>query len=260
MLVGGIFTNLAWNFGANFSRKDNNRIIANINSPEVLEAFEFIHSLRWEYDVLLDNTLLGWAEWIQNYGTNQVAMVFAASDVVNLPVNDYGLSKDAIAIAPIPAGPRGDQYSLLGGTPFMFAPDATDREVDAALKWLDFDGRLGSLTEESLENRRLDLQIQAEAGFPIGPQALRVWMNDEANRQIDLLYEEFENVNMELFKDYYDISQYNLRSEEQYFAQDLYSLLDDIIQVVLNEENADIGSLLDTANQIYQANFLNQLN
>lgn len=259
--VGGWhFTNLAWNFGASFSKEQNGKIIATIDSAEVLKAFEYVQKLKWTDNVLLDNTLLGWGEWIQNFGTDQVAMVFAASDVVQLPVNDYGMSKDSIAIVPIPAGPAGKQFSLMGGTPYMFSSDATDAEVDAALKWLDFTGRLGSIDEEGLASRRTDLELKAEAGHPVGPQALKVWMNEETNKKINALYDELENVDMDLFKNYYEVSQFNVRAEEPYYAQDLYKLLDGVLQAVLNEPGINIKALLKEANDTYQHNYLDLLN
>lgn len=259
--VGGWhFSNLAWNFGAQFSREENGKIVANIDSPEVLEAFQYVSNLKWKHDVLLENTLLGWGEWIQNFGTDQVAMVFAAPDVVQLPVNDYGMSKDSIGIVPIPEGPHGDQFSLMGGTPYMFAPEATDAEIDAALKWLDFTGRLGSIDEEGLASRRTDLELKAEAGHPVGPQALKVWMNDDTNKKIDALYAELENVDMGLFENYYNVSQYNLKAEEPYYAQDLYKLLDGILQAVLNDADVDISAMLKEADSTYQSNFLDLLN
>lgn len=41
----------------------------------------------------------------------------------------------------IPAGPNGDQYSLTGGTPYMFSKDATKEEINAALDFLEIMGK-----------------------------------------------------------------------------------------------------------------------
>lgn len=255
--VGGWhFSNIAWNFGASFTKIKNGKVISNISSPEVIAAFEYIRSLKWEYDVLLENSLLGWGEWIQNFGTDQVAMVLASPDAIQLPINDYGMDKDSVSIVPIPAGPNGDQYSLMGGTPYMFSPDATDAEVDAALKWLQFTGRLGNIDEDGLASRRIDLMQKAESGHPVGPQSLKVWMNEETNKKIDALYSELENVDMNLYKNYYSIAQYNVRAEEPYYAQDLYSLLDSVLQAVVNDKDTDIEGLLDVVNSTYQTNYL----
>lgn len=258
--VGGWhFSNIAWNFGASFTKEVNGKIKSNIASSEVLEAFQYVYDLKWKHGVLLENSLLGWGEWIQNFGTNQVAMVLASPDVIQLPINDYGLDKDSISIVPIPTGPNGDQYSLMGGTPYMFSPNATAEEIDAALKWLQFTGRLGTIDETGLESRRTDLMQKAEAGHPVGPQTLKVWMNKDTNKKIDALYKELENVDMNLFNNYYEVSQYNVRAEESYYAQDLYSILDNVLQQVLNEKGLDIEYLLEIADKEYQNSYLDQI-
>ncbi len=258
--VGGWhFSNLAWNFGATFTKVVNGKVMAKVDSPEVAAAVRYVRDLKWEHGVLLDNLLLGWGEWIQYFATDEVAMCFAASDVVALPVNDYGMDKDSIAIAPIPQGPNGDQYSLFGGTPYMFSPTATEAEIDAAMKWLEFSGLLNNLQDEALEGKRLDIQLDAENGWPVGPQRIKVWTDRDYIETLDSIYEEFENVNMQLYKDYYSVSQFNLRPEIPYFAQDIYALLDGVLQAVLSDENADIGKLLEEANRLYQENYLDTL-
>lgn len=255
--VGGWhFTNIAWNFGAQFEVKKNGKWVAQLNSPEVVAAMNWVKDLKWKYDVLLPNTLLGWGEWIQNYGTDQVGMVLAAADVVNLPVNDYKMSKDAIAIVPIPKGPTGKQYSLLGGTYYSFF--GKPAEVEGAFRWLEEIGKLPVLTDANLQGIEDDLKIRAQAGQPIGPQSLQVWNKPDYQAAKDKLYAKYTNVNMKLFQDYYKVSQFNLKTEEPVATQDLYGELDNVLQVVLNNKNADVKALLDEANARFQKQFLDK--
>lgn len=51
-----------------------------------------------------------------------------------------------------------------------------------------------------------------------------------------------------------------LRPEEPVCAQELYAVLDGIIQEILTNKDADIPLLVKKANADFQANYLNNLN
>ncbi|MBN1411725.1 MAG: sugar ABC transporter substrate-binding protein [Spirochaetales bacterium] len=257
--VGGWhFTNLAWAFGAEFEKKVNGKWMANLDSPEVIAAMNYVKDLKWKYDVLPESTLLGWGDWIQYFGTDKIGMCFAAADVVGIPVNDYKMDRNAIAIAPIPKGPGG-QYSLMGGTIYIFSHTATPAEVIAAFKWLDFTGRLPKIDEESMKNREIDLQAKVDAGEPVGCYPLPVWNDKAYNDSIEQLNRKYANINMDLFKDYYTIAPKTLKAEEPYATQDLYRTLDGVIQVVLGDKNADPAALLKEANDTFQKGFMDKV-
>jgi multiple sugar transport system substrate-binding protein len=236
----------------------NGKWVAALDSAEVVAAMNYVKDLKWKYQVLPESTLLGWGDWIQYFATDKVAMCFAAADVVGLPVNDYKMSKDAIAICPIPKGPGG-QFSLSGGTLFVFSPTATQNEIIAAFQWLDFTGYLPKVDEESLKNRGTTLQQQASEGQPVGVHRLPVWADKAFNDSIIKLDNQYANVNTDLFKDYYETAPKTLKAEEPYATQDLYAALDGVIQVVLNDKNADTAALLKEANATFQKNFMDKI-
>lgn len=258
--VGGWhFTNLAWNFGAQFEVLKNGKWMANLNSPEVIKALQFVKDLKWKYDVLLPSTMLGWSEWIQNFGTDQVGMVFAAPDVLNAPVNDYQMSKDAIAIVPIPKGPTGKQFSLLGGTLYMFSNKASQAEIEAGLKWIETIGKLPVVTKTNIDGISKDLKDRGAAGQPIGPRSLQMWNNPEFEAAVAKAYAENTNVDMRLFQEYYKVSQFNVKPEEPWNTQDLYRTLDGVIQNVLNNKNANPAALLAAANAQFQKDYMDKV-
>ena len=59
---------------------------------------------------------------------------------------------------------------------------------------------------------------------------------------------------MNLYNDYFDIlkKEGNLRLEEPGSAQDLYAELTKVLQAVITDKNADVASLMKTANDNYQ--------
>jgi multiple sugar transport system substrate-binding protein len=257
--VGGWhFCNIAWAFGVQFEKQVEGKWVSNFDTPEAAAALQYIKDLKWKYDVLLPSALLGWGDWIKNFGTDQVGMVLAAPDALQNPVNDYQMSKDAIAMAPVPAGPKG-QYALMGGTPIMFAANDTPEQLDAAFKFLEIMGRTSKADANAIEGRETDLQSFVEKGYPVGPQPMQVWANKDRVDAITALYEKYRNVNMDFFKPYYDTTFKILKPEERNNCQDLYAILDKAIQKVLMDINADPKAVLKAANMEFQTKFLDKI-
>lgn len=258
--VGGWhFTALAWCFGASFEKEVDGKWVSTINSPEAIAAMQYVKDLKWDDKVLLDNALLSWGDWIQNFGTDNVGMVFAAADVIDTPVKDYGLSKDAIAISSIPAGPKGDRYSLMGGTIYMFAQNSTPEQIDAAFKFLEVMGYTPKATDEALAGYDANRKSRNEQGIPVGPTSIKVWKDPDRLRRELAIDDKYKNVNMDLYKDYYDNGTKALKPEEPYFTQDLYGALDTVLQAVLTDPDADVKALMAAANKEFQENFMDQL-
>ena len=46
---GWIFANLAWNFGVKFMDKVDGKWKATFNTPEAVEAFQYLSDLKWKY-------------------------------------------------------------------------------------------------------------------------------------------------------------------------------------------------------------------
>lgn len=126
---GWHFTNIAWDFGAVFEVQKKGKWVAQIDTPEVAAAFQYVKDLKWKYDVLTaDPTNEDWGTGFRSLGTGVAAMYIAAQDAVNQPTQVNGLPVTSLALEPLPAGPKG-QYSLMGGTPYMFSPNATSEQV-----------------------------------------------------------------------------------------------------------------------------------
>jgi len=134
---GWHFTNIAWGFGAVFEVQRGGKWIAQLNSPEVVAALQYVKDLKWKYNVLTaDPTNEDWGTGFRAIGTGAAAMYIAAQDAVNQPTEVNGLPVGDLALVPVPAGPKG-QYSLMGGTPYMFAANATSAQIAAALRYLE---------------------------------------------------------------------------------------------------------------------------
>ncbi|MDR3284910.1 MAG: extracellular solute-binding protein [Treponema sp.] len=254
---GWHFTNIAWGFGAVFEVQKGGKWAAQLNTPEAAAALQYVKDLKWKYDVLTpDPTNEDWSSGFRAIGTGAAAMYIAAQDAVNQPTMANGLPVGDLALVPIPAGPRG-QYSLMGGTPYMFAANATPAEVAAALRYLEIMGRAPVVTEAAKAGLASDAKMRKEEGIPVIP-SFPAWSDPDYQKAQQDALNAYRNVDMRLYNDYFAmVSQSrNLKNEEPVLAQDLYAELTKALQAVLTDRNANVQSLLDTA----QANFQKLLN
>lgn len=258
---GWHFTNIAWGFGAVFEVQRGGKWIAQLNSPEVVAAMNYVKDLKWKYDVLTaDPTNEDWSSGFMQLGTGNAAMYIAAQDAVNQPTMANGLPVRDLALVPVPAGPKG-QYSLMGGTPYMFAANAGSAEVVAALRYLEIMGRVPVVTETTKAGLAADAQMRKNQGIPVIP-TFPAWTDAAYLKAQQDAIDKYRNVDMRLYNDYFAAvsKSTNLKTEEPMLAQDLYAELTKVLQAVITDKNANVQSLLDTAQSNFQKMLDGQVN
>lgn len=256
---GWQFSNIAWNFGAELQYQDESgKWVNGIASDASVQALEYIKRLRWELGVMPDNALVNLSTAYQLFATGEGAMMLCGSDSFNIPVQNYKMNKEDIAVVPVPEGPGG-QYSLLGGVMYMFSADSTANQIDACFKLLDVIGYSADPTDEVLQAIEDEIKVREENGYAIGPRSLNVWSSQERLDAEQEIYDRYTNVDMRLYQTFYDTVYDTLKMEEKYYCQDMYSALDTAVQEVMTNSSADCKSLLEQASSDFQI-FLDQMN
>lgn len=252
---GWHFTNLAWAFGATFTTMgEDGKFTANVDSPEAIAAMEYVKSLKWDYDVLTaDPTSENWSTGFAQLGTGAAAMYIGAADAVNQPTQVNGLPVDKLFMCPLPAG-DGGQFSLSGGTPYMFSKDATPEQINAALDYLEIMGKAPVVTDDSIAGMKADAQNRVDNGVPVLP-AFPCWTAQDIIDANTAVVNEFSNVDAKMFDSYFTFIKTagSLRAEEPGSAQDLYAELTKVLQAVVTDKNADVAALMKTADENYQS-------
>lgn len=251
---GWHFSNIAWAFGATLTTEENGKYVSNVDSPEAIAAMEYVKSLKWEYDVLTpDPTNEDWGSGFVNLGTGTAAMYIAANDAVNQPTQVNGLPADKLSIVALPAGPSGDQYSLSGGTPYMFSKDATEEQINDALDYLEIMGKAPVATDDAIAGMKADAQNKVTNNVPVIPR-FPCWIKEDVLAAEAAVTKEFGNVDMKLYDSYFNAikTDGNLRLEEAGSAQDLYAELTKVLQAVVTDKDADVAALMKTADENYQ--------
>lgn len=258
---GWHYSSIAWAFGAQMEVQKDGKWIAQLNSPENIAAMSFVKDLKWKYDVLTaDPTNEDWGTGFKQLGTGAAAMYIGANDATNQPTQVNGLDVKKLALVPLPAGPGG-QYSLMGGTPYMFSAKATAEEVKAALHYIEIMGKAPVTTPESLAGLEADAKNKVTSKQPVIPDFPAWIAEDFLKAKADIIAKN-SNVDMALYNDYYGMLKKpgNLHLEEPKLTQDMYAELTKVLQAVITDKNADVKKLLDDANTNLQSLLDSQVN
>lgn len=252
---GWHFSNIAWNFGATLV-KDNGdgTYTSNLNSKEVVAAMKWVYDLKWKYDVLTaDPTAEDWTTGFQQLGTGGAAMYFAGNDAVAQPTQVNGLDVTKLAMCAMPAGPNGDQYSLTGGTPYMFSKDATKEEISAAFDFVGIMGKTPEVTDATVKGLQADAANRNANGVPV-IKDFPCWIDEEYTQAKQEVIDEYSNVDARMFDEFFNAIEQegNPRAEEPGDTQEMYAQLTKVLQSVLTNKDCDIRKLMDEANDNYQ--------
>ena len=249
---GWQFTNIAWDFGATLvAENPEGGFTCELDSTEAIAAMEYVKSLKWKYDILTaDPTAENFTTGFAQLGTDAAAMYIASDDSVAEPTHTNGLPVEDLSLAPLPAGPDGKQYSLFGGTPYMFSKTATDDQINAALDYIAIMGRGPDLDADSYE---ATCKYRVESGIPVIPN-FPFWINQAFNDQETSIINKYANVDMRLYQDFFDSvkQEGNIHLEIPGITDIMYGEFTTVIQAVLADKNADVAALMKKADENYQ--------
>ena len=258
---GWIFTSIAWSFGAKFMEQQaDGKWKATFNTPEAAEALQWVKDLKWKYDLLPANTLVDGEEWYRVFGTGKAGMSIMAGDYPNRVIS-YGMKPEQIGIMATPAGPKA-HVTLLTGEIHAVSSKATDDQIDAAMRWIKTISTYEA-TDEFKKNTEESIKQDLEDGKLVGIKVFSPWKNDtSAVKYEHELIDKYANANpnhVRLYNEFVANCPIEIRPEEPMCCQELYSVLDNCIQEVLTNENADCAAVLEKANSDFQQNYLNNL-
>lgn len=258
---GWYFTMVAWSFGADFMEKDENgKWKATFNTPEVAEALQWYKDLKWKYDVLPSNVLVTKDELYKSFGVGNAAMLFAGGGIPSTVVK-YGMTPEQLGMMAIPAGPKR-HVTLLGGDVQAINAEATDDQIDAAIRWLETEHSY-ELTDEYKKTTEDNIKLQLEENRLVGIHTLSVWNEDAPSLKWYKEYlNEKSNANpnhVRLYNEFVANPTCEIQAEEPVCCQELYAILDGCIQEVLSNKDADVTAILEKANKDFQMNYLDTL-
>ncbi len=260
--VGGwIFSSLAWSFGVDFMEQDKDgKWHATFDTAEAAEALQYIKDLKWKYDVLPNNTLIDATEYFKTYATGNAGMLVFHGDLP-AQVSRYNMNPEHVGMMAMPAGPKRN-VTLLGGGAWFVEDNATKDQIDAAVRWYEVEHNF-NLTEELKTSIEKRTQIALDANALVGIKGMSIWSGDSEALAWEHKYiDEHANANtnhVKLYNEFCANCPAEIQAEEPVCCQELYGILDDCIQEVLSNKDADCAQLLKKANADFQTNYLDNL-
>ena len=252
--VGGWrFTPIAWAYGVEFMKQDENgNWHATFNTPECVEALQWVKDLKWKHNAVPENIFMDFEKERAAFGSGEAAMTFAEGTSSTAFIQS-GLKKEEVGFIHLPAGPKR-HVTLIGGGYDVFNCNATDEQIDAAFEYLEWVGEGRKLDDKVKEKMEESLRLKSEQGNLIGILNSSPYTDNDPKRahEIYLNTEKMVNININQVKAYNNQSELEWQAEEPIEAQALYAVLDNALQAVLTDKNADCAKLIEEAYKNFQ--------
>ena len=142
----------------------------------------------------------------------------------------------------------------------MIAKNATPEQIDAALKWIDFTGYGPTLEETTIENLKENYKATINEGGVVLPRdAFYLWTNEERVQKLLDTRKEYANIPESNLEAYYAFDGVTLMPEPEAGCQELYAELDNVVQEIYANSDADVAELVKAASDNWQVNCLDNL-
>jgi ABC-type glycerol-3-phosphate transport system substrate-binding protein len=165
-------------------------------------------------------------------------------------VTQNGIKEADYGVAALPLADGPDAGVLGGGTLAVVSPKVGDKGKAAAVKWIDF-YYMGKLTDQ--DAAVLEAKTAVAAKQSVGVPQLPVVDKATYDAQQGWIAQ-YVNVPLNQFAPYSDhMFDQPLVTEPVKSTQDVYGLLDTVVQTVLTDQDADIPALLKTADEQAQS-------
>lgn len=256
---GWAFMNLAWSNGVEFTKEENGEIVSAFNTPECVETMQYVKDLKWKYDALPETNFGDSADFQKMFADGNVAMGFFASSEINENMENMPNGLQKVAFSKIPEGNTG-RYSLRGGTILMFRHGASEEELNAAFLWIIESGFCDASDTDARK------KLLAVAKRKLSHEMLVGYADDSVFKSSDYynlrkeLEEENSNIDYNIIKNFSEADDVEYRMEIKYYPQELYRILDTVIQTVVTDENADCAALIAEASEKYNNEYLKKYN
>lgn len=220
-----------------------------IDNDATRAVLQFLHDVKWEDGSFGSKVDLDWGTINQEFAAGNIGMYTTGSDIYTALVRDFGLDSDVYGLTVIPL--EGDDPGTLGGGDIaVMSPTIDDETKAAGVEWIDWYYMQKLLNEDAAVQ---DAKTLNESGQAVGTPLLPVLSRELYEESLTWI-EPYINVPREQMTPFTDaIWDQTPVGEAKVKTQEVYALLDTVVQTVLTDENADIDALLEKAQTDAQA-------
>lgn len=220
-----------------------------IDNEATAAALQFLHDVRWEDDAFGAKFDLDWGSINQEFAAGNIGMYTSGSDVYTALVRDFGMEPDIYGLAVVPV--EGEDPGTLGGGDIaVISPTVDDATKEAAVEWIDWYYMQKLMNEDAAV---ADAETLAASDQAVGTPLLPVLSRELYEESLGWI-EPYINVPRDQMTPFIDsIWDQTPVGEPKKSTQEVYALLDSVVQTVLTDQNADIPALLAQAQADAQA-------
>lgn len=211
---------------------------AAFNSDQGKAILQALHQMRFVDHSMSPTQQLAWGTLQKQMAANKLGMYIAApDDIYNVIVPQDGGTIDDYGMGPLPSSSGTPAGSLSGGNDYMFAKHDTPAQIEAGIKWMNFEYLTPGTGQFNFVRQKAD-------GFPVGfPEPQLFTGATEAK------YTKLQDASATVNPDYFTAftNAHELAMGEPADAQAVYKTLDPVMLSVLTNPDANISQLLATA-------------
>lgn len=245
---GWMLTTLTYALGGRMQSEDGTT--ASIDNDATREGLQLLHDMKWEDESMGKNTNFEWGTINEAFAAGKIGMYMSGSDVYNALVTTNQIDPDSYGLAALPLSDSGEAGILGGGSVAAVSAKASPEEQEAAVKWNDFYRERKNYDPDAAV---ADAEVLAETDQPIGTPTLPIF-DQETWQTVEDAKAEFVNVPRDQMTSFTEgVFDQTLVPEPASHTQEVYGILDSVVQKVLTDESADIDALLADANDQVQA-------
>ncbi|MEU3184190.1 extracellular solute-binding protein [Streptomyces sp. NPDC006923] len=231
---GWHLTSWIYSMGGEVAARKDGRWKAAFNSDAGRRALQALHDMRWTDNSMGTRQLLEIGDVQKMMGAGKLGMYMAGPDNIPTVVKQFEREYDEYGLAALPG-----TATLGGGDGFMFNPKASPEKIKAGLQWIQWKYLNPDREEENVKKF-------SELGVPIGLPQPNLFAG-EAQAKNDAIHAKYANVPQRNYQPFVDRSPDVAVKVEPPNAQQLYTVLDGVMQSVLTKKDADLDRLLADA-------------
>ncbi|WP_030371206.1 ABC transporter substrate-binding protein [Streptomyces rimosus] len=245
---GWHFTAELYSRGGRIATERDGKWKAAFNSAAGKATLRDLHAMRWQDGSMGSKQLLQAEDVQRMMGSGKLGMYVSAADNITVIAKQFGGAYRDYGLAPVPDA----RSTLIGGEGYMINPKASPEKIRAGITWLQWKYLNPDLVEQNIRD---NIDPKLPVGLPMPPTP-DIWKGAVRER-VEQAKRKYANVPVANYQPFMDAAPRVPGVVEPPEAQQVYAVLDTVMQAVLTREDADIDALLAAAekkvDQIYSA-------
>jgi ABC-type glycerol-3-phosphate transport system substrate-binding protein len=210
---------------------------ATINTAAGMQVLQALHTLRFTDKAMSATQALAWGTLQQQFAEGKLGMYIGApDDIYNVIVPTDKGNIDDIGMGALPSESGTPAGTLSGGNYFAFAKKDTPAQIEAGIKWINYEDL--TLGQGQFNYARIKSQ-----GQPVGFDEPQLFQGSE-NTKYQALLSKYSTINQSYYTQFVNTPE--TPDGQPVDDQALYKTMDPMMLAVLTEANVNLSQLMTT--------------